>query len=203
MGDFSAGELGLEQILQRLMDQYQPQATPAASSAIAALPRLRVASTADLADNAAPAEPVAACRAGDPCTVCHDDFEAGAEVMQLPCKHCFHQDCLLPWLDAVSLKAPSPHAFHLTSRSAQLHLMHLHYINFDRLMLSQRQQASRLALHRIFQVWEQALHEQVSVLKSFEACQLTYMEQMGMSLRPHQGEYSFSQKTLAMRTKFF
>lgn len=101
MGDFSSGELGLEQILQRLMDQYQPQATPAASTAVAALPRLRVASAADQASGAPPAEPVAACRAGDPCTVCHDEFEGGAEVMQLPCKHCFHQDCLLPWLDTV------------------------------------------------------------------------------------------------------
>lgn len=31
------------------------------------------------------------CVAGEPCTVCHEEFQAGCEVMQLPCKHCFHE----------------------------------------------------------------------------------------------------------------
>jgi len=41
------------------------------------------------------------CSAGEPCSVCHDEFVAGAEVMQLPCRHCFHESCLLPWLSEV------------------------------------------------------------------------------------------------------
>ena len=103
MADFTSGELGLEHILQRLMDQYQPQATPASSSAVAELPRLKV-SASGLETTADPlrADRPAACKIGDACTVCHDDFEEGTEIVQLPCKHCFHQDCLLPWLEAVS-----------------------------------------------------------------------------------------------------
>ncbi|KAG2328087.1 hypothetical protein Bca4012_037124 [Brassica carinata] len=33
------------------------------------------------------------------CSVCLDDFEAGVEAKQMPCKHNFHADCLLPWLE--------------------------------------------------------------------------------------------------------
>ena len=104
MADFSSGELGLEHILQRLMDQYQPQASPASISAVQALPRLRVP---DSTQDSAAAGPTAACKIGDACTVCHDDFQEGGEVLQLPCKHCFHQDCLMPWLESVGfLSAP-------------------------------------------------------------------------------------------------
>lgn len=43
----------------------------------------------------------AACKVGDACTVCHDEYEAGATVVQLPCCHCFHEDCIMPWLEQV------------------------------------------------------------------------------------------------------
>lgn len=33
------------------------------------------------------------------CSVCLDDFEVGVEAKQMPCKHNFHADCLLPWLE--------------------------------------------------------------------------------------------------------
>ena len=39
------------------------------------------------------------CKAGDPCSVCHSDFEAEGQVVQLPCEHCFHERCILPWLE--------------------------------------------------------------------------------------------------------
>ena len=41
----------------------------------------------------------AAARAGDTCTVCHDDYEEGTTVVELPCTHCFHEDCIMPWLE--------------------------------------------------------------------------------------------------------
>ncbi|EFJ40020.1 hypothetical protein VOLCADRAFT_100265 [Volvox carteri f. nagariensis] len=40
----------------------------------------------------------ASCQPGELCTVCHDAFEAGGEVVELPCRHCFHEDCIMPWL---------------------------------------------------------------------------------------------------------
>ncbi|CAE5967116.1 unnamed protein product [Arabidopsis arenosa] len=33
------------------------------------------------------------------CSVCLDDFEIGMEAKEMPCKHKFHSDCLLPWLE--------------------------------------------------------------------------------------------------------
>ncbi|ESQ48676.1 hypothetical protein EUTSA_v10021230mg [Eutrema salsugineum] len=33
------------------------------------------------------------------CTVCLDDFEIGMVAKEMPCKHRFHSDCLLPWLE--------------------------------------------------------------------------------------------------------
>ncbi|XP_047982216.1 E3 ubiquitin-protein ligase SIRP1-like [Salvia hispanica] len=32
------------------------------------------------------------------CAVCLDDCEEGAELKEMPCKHKFHETCILPWL---------------------------------------------------------------------------------------------------------
>ena len=32
------------------------------------------------------------------CPICQDDFEEGQTVKQLPCKHFYHPNCILPWL---------------------------------------------------------------------------------------------------------
>nr|XP_016474890.1 PREDICTED: E3 ubiquitin-protein ligase RING1-like [Nicotiana tabacum] len=33
------------------------------------------------------------------CVVCKDDFELGLDVKQLPCKHVYHEGCILSWLE--------------------------------------------------------------------------------------------------------
>jgi E3 ubiquitin-protein ligase RNF115/126 len=32
------------------------------------------------------------------CSVCKDDFEINQKLIYVPCKHIFHEECLLPWL---------------------------------------------------------------------------------------------------------
>lgn len=53
-------------------------------------------------------ERYAACAPNEPCSVCHDALAPGTEVLQLPCQHCFHEECVMPWLAEVG-DAALPH----------------------------------------------------------------------------------------------
>ncbi|KAH1051895.1 hypothetical protein AAZX31_08G183200 [Glycine max] len=62
----------------------RPGPPPAASSAIAALPMVKLTQTH---------------LASDPnCPICKDEFLLDMEARELPCKHFYHSDCIIPWL---------------------------------------------------------------------------------------------------------
>lgn len=82
---------GFERLLEQL-GQIEASATgigrsgnpPASKSAIESLPRVEI-SDCHL-------------KAEANCAVCTEIFEAGTEGREMPCKHIFHGDCIVPWL---------------------------------------------------------------------------------------------------------
>ncbi|XP_077220611.1 E3 ubiquitin-protein ligase RING1-like [Tasmannia lanceolata] len=86
LGDYFIGP-GLEQLIQQLAenDPNRYGTPPASKSAVESLPDIRISEElleSDLAQ----------------CAVCKDTFELGSEGKQMPCKHIYHSDCILPWL---------------------------------------------------------------------------------------------------------
>ncbi|CAA6663591.1 unnamed protein product [Spirodela intermedia] len=63
-------------------DQRGPP--PAPRAAIDALPTVKIKQRHLRGDSA--------------CPVCKDKFELGAGARELPCKHLYHSDCIVPWL---------------------------------------------------------------------------------------------------------
>lgn len=81
-GDYFFGP-GLEQLLQHLAenDPNRYGTPPAQKEAVEAMP------TVTIKENTIQ------------CSVCLEDFEIGTEAREMPCKHTFHSDCILPWLE--------------------------------------------------------------------------------------------------------
>jgi hypothetical protein len=38
-------------------------------------------------------------KSGQDCSVCSDGFRKGEKIRKLPCKHIFHDKCIMPWLE--------------------------------------------------------------------------------------------------------
>ncbi|KAL0372845.1 UNVERIFIED_CONTAM: E3 ubiquitin-protein ligase RING1 [Sesamum calycinum] len=87
IGDYFVGP-GFEQLIQQLAenDPNRYGTPPASKSAVDALPSINVDEALLKSDLAQ-------------CAVCMDDFEMGTVAKQMPCKHVYHQDCILPWLE--------------------------------------------------------------------------------------------------------
>lgn len=78
--------------LERLLDQLSQieinglagrgfDHPPASKAAIESMPTIEITNSQD-------------CN----CAVCMEPFDLGAEAREMPCKHIYHQDCILPWL---------------------------------------------------------------------------------------------------------
>eukprot|EP00877_Chromochloris_zofingiensis_P007338 jgi/Chrzof1/2858/Cz12g01140.t1 len=105
--DFAFGDASWDRIIARLLEAHQPARAPTSQEVINQLPRLPVppaspksATAADVPLDTLPTDNSnhAHCRPGEACTVCHEEFVTGGQVLELPCQHCFHEDCILPWL---------------------------------------------------------------------------------------------------------
>lgn len=60
--------------------------SPAAKAAVESLPSIKIVDKGCLVD-----EP-------DYCAVCSEAFEVNSEARELPCKHIYHSECIVPWL---------------------------------------------------------------------------------------------------------
>jgi hypothetical protein len=86
IGDYFLGP-GLDTLIQQLAenDPNRYGTPPASKNSIEAMPTIQI-SQEHLGTDAAQ------------CAVCKDEFELGSQVRQMPCKHMYHPDCILPWL---------------------------------------------------------------------------------------------------------
>ncbi|KAI9488194.1 hypothetical protein BDB00DRAFT_884926 [Zychaea mexicana] len=84
--DYVFSQTALDNIISQLMEQTSGRNAPppAPETVIDSLPKR------SLTD-----EEIA--RQTD-CAVCKDEFEGAEQVVELPCAHVFHEDCIKPWL---------------------------------------------------------------------------------------------------------
>ncbi|KAL6009913.1 putative E3 ubiquitin-protein ligase rhc1a [Asimina triloba] len=87
-GDFSHYLMGpgpgLDEILEQLTQNSRRGPPPAPRSAIDAMPTIKISQRH--------------LRIDSHCPVCKERFELGIEAREMPCKHIYHQDCIIPWL---------------------------------------------------------------------------------------------------------
>lgn len=83
MGDYFMGA-GLDALFEQLAMNDRRGPPPASRSVINALPTIRINQRHLQGDSH--------------CPVCTDRFELGIEARELPCKHIYHSDCIVPWL---------------------------------------------------------------------------------------------------------
>ncbi|EXC10702.1 E3 ubiquitin-protein ligase RING1 [Morus notabilis] len=88
MSEFLLGS-GMDRLLEQLAQIEvagfgRPENPPASKSAIESMP------TIEIADSHVSLE--------SHCAVCKEAFELGSEAREMPCKHIYHSDCILPWL---------------------------------------------------------------------------------------------------------
>lgn len=85
----------MDEIATNIMNAHEVPREPTARRARDAFPRLEIRAEA----GKPPEDGQATAGPGEACTVCHDMYQPGDCVLELPCDHCFHVDCIMPWLE--------------------------------------------------------------------------------------------------------
>ncbi|GLJ39798.1 hypothetical protein SUGI_0813440 [Cryptomeria japonica] len=83
IGDYFVGS-DFDRLIEQLTQNDRCGPPPAPTSAVDAMPTVRV--TRDHL------------RSNPNCPVCTEPFEMGGNVREMPCKHIFHSECIVPWL---------------------------------------------------------------------------------------------------------
>ncbi|CAI5499099.1 unnamed protein product [Closterium sp. Naga37s-1] len=100
VGDYFFGD-DFDALVERISadDAVSTRNPPACPAAVEAM-LVRVVTAADVAQREAAGEGEHGEGGGlmDPCAICKDDYDAGAVTRQMPCRHVYHSDCILPWL---------------------------------------------------------------------------------------------------------
>ena len=88
MSDFMMSS-GFDRLLDRLSqleinDAGHCEHPPASKAAVESLPTIKIVDSHVLSETH--------------CAVCTEPFELNSEAREMPCKHIYHSDCILPWL---------------------------------------------------------------------------------------------------------
>ncbi|KAG9145425.1 hypothetical protein Leryth_021344 [Lithospermum erythrorhizon] len=77
---------GFDRLLDQLsqLEVNRPEKLPASKAAIESMPTVEIGSSHVCSDMQ--------------CAVCHEDFIIGSKAREMPCKHLYHSECILPWL---------------------------------------------------------------------------------------------------------
>lgn len=88
MSEFFMGS-GFDRLLEQLAENEinssgRCEAPPASKAAVESMPAIEIAANHVTMDSH--------------CAVCKEPFKLGSEAREMPCKHIYHSDCILPWL---------------------------------------------------------------------------------------------------------
>ncbi|GAA0167086.1 ubiquitin-protein ligase [Lithospermum erythrorhizon] len=86
-GDYYIGP-GVEEYFEHITASDQRAPAPTSRSHIDALPSIKISKKHVRSDSH--------------CAVCKEKFELGTQAKKLPCKHIYHSDCIVPWLERSS-----------------------------------------------------------------------------------------------------